>query len=810
LILFCLAFSAVAQPVPKINSISPEWIQRGTTADVTITGENLASVSGFIFSGEPGLSATNVPSVSAPPPAISIESTSGAITRAEPASIRDDKRLVIRLAAAADAHLSAREFRVRSPGGVSNPTAINVGHLPEISEKEPNNSIEQAQPISFPASISGTISAAAQIDYYKFKASKGQDLIFDVDAFRRGSSLDSTLAVLTADGKELARNEDANGFDSLIVFTVPADGDYLLQIRDFRFQGGGGFKYRINAGPLPYLESIFPFGGQRGKPVEVALTGRNLEGTSKMTFGVAANAPTGRQEIRANTPKGVSNPIAFDVRDLPEFTETEPNDAADKANAVTIPVVINGKIGALKDTDRFKFKAPADQKIVCDVAASRYGSPLDTLLVLEDSKGAVLQQNDDSTGADARIEFDAKKDTEYVIAVRDLTGSGGEKFVYRLAIRPPSTAEANFTLRFSPDAVRINRAGMTKIRCEVTKTGFDAPVRVTFQDLPPGVYGEPLVLTGTPGSGLMLLSATAAAPLGSFPLRVTGTSTIGGKSVTRFGEPVLGEKAVKESFLTVLDNAAFSLDPVTLSAEVEQNRSGFIEVMAQRREGFTGPIKLSAEGFSAGKDPIAKSIDIGEVTLKPTESMGKIKLTARQDSEIGTRTILVRGEATVDGEGVVQYSREIPVTITQIPFVLSSTLPRLSVTALPQTSDSAAREASTTVKVERRDGFANELQLTVEGMPAGITHTLEKIAANAVETTLKIVATEKAAVGTNSITILGTGLHKDRNYKFRTGAIALVVSAPEPMEQKPPPVIIATNSTNSATAPIVPPTAATK
>jgi hypothetical protein len=308
----------------------------------------------------------------------------------------------------------------------------------------------------------------------------------------------------------------------------------------------------------------------------------------------------------------------------------------------------------------------------------------------------------------------------------------------------------------------------------------------------------------------MLLSATAAAPLGSFPLRIAGAASIAGKSVSRPGEPILGDKAVKESFLTILDTAAFSLDPVTLSAEVEQNRSGSIEIMVQRREGFTGPIKLSAEGFSAGKDPITKSLDIGEATLKPTESMGKIKLTARQDSEIGTRTILVRGEATVDGQAVVQYSREIPVTITQIPFVLSSTLPRLSVTALPQSSDSAAREASTTVKVERRDGFTNELQVTVEGMPAGIIPTLEKIPANGGETTLKIVATEKAAVGTNSITILGTGLHKDRNYKFRTGAIALVVSAPEPTEQKPPPVIIATNSTNTATAPTVPPTAAAK
>src|SRR5205814_6099135 len=142
--------------------------------------------------------------------------------------------------------------------------------------------------------------------------------------------------------------------------------------------------------------------------------------------------------------------------------------------------VINGKIGTPKDVDRFKFKPAADQKLVCDVIASRYGSPLDALLILEDSKGAVIQQNDDSAGADARIEFDAKKDTEYVLALRDLTDGGGERFVYRLAIRPPSTSEANFSVRFAPEAARIRRDGIARIRCEVTRSGFDAPVRLRF------------------------------------------------------------------------------------------------------------------------------------------------------------------------------------------------------------------------------------------------------------------------------------------------------------------------------------------
>jgi len=798
-----LPVSLTAQPVPKITSISPEWVQRGTSTEITIVGENLSSVADFIFSGATGLSATNIPPAAAAPSKVSIESSSGAIKRSEVAAPKNDKRLVVKLSAGGDARAGARELRVSGPSGVSNPIGINVGYLPELAEKEPNNSTEQAQTITFPVTVSGAIAAAGQVDYYRFKAAKGQELVFDVDAFRRGSPLDSSLAILDSNGKELMRSEDVNGFDSFITFNVPADGDYFAQIRDFRFQGSGAHKYRLSAGELPYVESVFPLGGQRGKQVEVALTGHNLEGTTKMNFDIAATGPLGRQEIRANTPKGYSNPISFDVSDFADFAEAEPNDTGEKANSINVPVMINGKIEMAKDVDRFKFKVASDQKVVCEAIASRYGSPLDVLLILEDGKGAVLQQNDDAAGADARIEFDAKKDTEYVVAIRDLTSRGGENFAYRLAVRPPSAAaEANFVVRFTPEAVRLNRGGTTRLRCELTRAGYDGPVKISFQDLPQGIFGESIVLTGTPSSGLIMLSANSTAPLGNFRLKLAGSGTISGKTVTRVAEGLLNDKPVREAFLTVLDAAPFTIDPITLSQEIEQNRSGNIEVMVQRREGFTGEIKLSAEGYVTGKESISKSFGVTDATLKAGEMLGKIKLTARQDSEIGTRTIVIKGESAADGEPVVEYSHEIPVTITQIPFVISSTLPKLTVTALPSGSASAAAEASTSIKVERRDGFTNELELTAKGIPEGMQTTLEKISANGAETTLKIVATEKAKAGTNTFTVLGTGVHNDRTYRFRTSPVSLVVNLPEATERPPVPVTLVTNVASNAVSPV--------
>ncbi len=788
---------ALAQPTPKLTSISPEWIQRGTTTEITLTGENLGGVTQFIFDGDAGLSATNLPAPATPKPAITIESTGGGISRAESRPPRDDKRLVVKITASADASLSPREMRVAAPGGVSNPLNLNVGQWPEVEERAPNHTLQEAQPVDLPAVISGVVAAAAQTNRYRFKAAKGQEIVLEVDAARRGSPLDSSLVVADAKGRELTRSEDAAGLDSLLFFTAPEDGEYFVQLRDYRYRGGKEYVYRLYAGPIPYVESIFPFGGQRGHEVDIALSGRNLAGTARMTLQIDPKAPRGRQQIRAKTPAGYSNLVPFDVSDLTEIVEVEPNDTVTNAQAVTAPIVINGRIAAPKDVDHFKFKSGSDQKLVCDVAASRFGSKLDALLTLTDTNGTVLQQNDDMNGADARLEFDAKKDTEYVIALRDLTDRGGDRFGYRLSFRPPSQAGgASFVARFLPDTLRLPRDGTAKVRCELTRNGgFDGPVRFALSDAPAGVFAEPIVVPNGPASGLMVLSASKDAPLGSFPIRLSASGVINGRIVTTTAEPLLGEKVVKQAYLSVLQAAPFRVDLATLNASLEQGQSATLDVLAERREGFNGEIKIFAEGFTAGRDPLSKSFTGGEAVIKSGGTLGQIPLQPKMDSEVGTRTIIVRGEALSDGQLITQYTQPMPISVSQYPLVLSSTLSRLSVTALPPGSTSAASEAETKIKVERRAGFNGELELALEGLPAGIKPEFPKIAAGASETTLKLVATDKAPTGTNvNFTVVATGVFNDRTYKARTGPIALTVTAPEPVQ-------IATNAPPATATP---------
>ncbi len=66
-------------------------------------------------------------------------------------------------------------------------------------------------------------------------------------ARRIGSGLDPMVRELDTQGRELAWNDDAPGLmgDSQLSFKAPAAGDYLVEIRDIRWQGG---LYRLRSG----------------------------------------------------------------------------------------------------------------------------------------------------------------------------------------------------------------------------------------------------------------------------------------------------------------------------------------------------------------------------------------------------------------------------------------------------------------------------------------------------------------------------------------------------------------------------------
>ena len=52
--------------------------------------------------------------------------------------------------------------------------------------------------------------------------------------------------------------------DPVMFYTVPADGDYTLAIRDSIYRGREDFVYRLALGEFPCITGVFPLGAPTG------------------------------------------------------------------------------------------------------------------------------------------------------------------------------------------------------------------------------------------------------------------------------------------------------------------------------------------------------------------------------------------------------------------------------------------------------------------------------------------------------------------------------------------------------------------
>lgn len=774
------ALPAAAQAIPKINSISHEFVQRGSLVEVTFRGENLAGVYKAFVKGDAGVRFKTL----APPSAtLAVEATGGGIAVVQPANPNE---LKLELDVATDAPLGSRQVRLATAEGISNPIDFTVSHLPEIKETGEPISLEAAQKISLPTAVTGRLRNPGETDFYRFAARKGQKIVLEILGQRFGQQIDSSLAVLDKNGAELARNEDSIGNDSVIIFDAPADDEFVASVRDFRLQGGGGYRYRLLIGELPFVSSSFPFGGRRGEPTEIQLTGANLAGGEKFLVQPDSDTALGRRELRTVAALGLSNPFPFEVSDLPHFNEAEPNTAIDQADVVQVPGVMNGRIQAARDWDAFEFRAQKDQRLIFEVAAAKFGSPLDALLTLTDASGNVLQRNDDSSSADARIDHTFGAEGDYVLIVEDLLERGGPNYGYRLSA---TRLQPDFEVRVVSDTVRLHRGGRAAVRCELTRqNGFGDTVKIVANGLPEGVRAEPLLLhPGQPDAGLLFITAEDAASLGAISLKLEASSVVAGKTVSHPVKTFAGDRAVAAAYVTVHEAAPFMIHAGQPMATVEQNQSVNLDAYLERRNGFAGEVKISLEGYSAGREPVTRSVDYQPLTLKGTDTRGSIAVKAKLDSEVGARFVAFKAEASINGKNIAQFSEPMPLAITQVPFLLSTTLKRLAVTALPPGSTSSAGEAVFAVRAERRAGFNGEIALKFEGVPEGVTLTGDKIPEGAGETTVKLLASEKAPAGKEvQLKITGSGSHNDKVYRFAPADIPLQVNAPEPAETAAP------------------------
>jgi len=734
LVLAC-APAADAQPLnsPHVGYVYPAGGQQGTTVQVRIGGRFLDGTSTAIVSGR-GIR-VEVAGFDKPLTPMEIsglrdkaaELQKTARTPAERREIADIRMRigeslrrnanpaiaeVVTLAVTldADAAPGPRQLRLETALGLSNPLVFSVGQVPEFLEKpEKTARTDSELAITLPAIVNGRIIPGdtdraqfplrqanqympGDVDRYRFAARKGQELVCVVSARDLMPYLadavpgwfQATLTLLDAAGHEIAY-ADSFRFqpDPVLHVRIPADGEYVLEIKDALYRGREDFVYRIAIGELPYITSIFPLGGPAGAKSIVSVTGWNLQAT-RVTMD-AAGAEPGVYSVTTSGGGLTANRMPFAIDALPEVPEREPNDTPTDAQRVALPVIVNGRIQEPGDVDVYAFQGKAGQSVVADVQARRLGSPLDSAIELTDAAGKRIAFNDDfedkgagllTHHADSHLAATLPSDGTYLLRLVDVQRKGGPEFGYRLRIGVP---RPDFELRVAP--AEINAGAGTSVPVTVhalRRDGFAGDIILGLRDAPDGFTLSGGVIPAGLDQVRVTLTVPPVATREPETIGLEGRASIQGRAVAHRAVPADDMmQAFAYRHLVPADGLRVSVlqrGATRAMARVIAPQPVRIPVNGSARIRVAMPLPRAFQKFELELTDPPDGITLGEVSISQNGAEFALQADAAK-AKAGLRgnlIVTVSGERTQQPNQAAAARRRFPLmTLPAIPFEIT-------------------------------------------------------------------------------------------------------------------------------------------
>jgi hypothetical protein len=703
---------------PTVARISPAGMQRGTTASFIIEGRSLSDASAIIFDA-PGLSAkvseiTDVPEKIAGPRA-------GVDLGAQvPQGKKQTAKLDITVAK--DAAPGLHRFRVRTPLGTSNLVVLAVGAVPEIKTPATMEMDAGAPPqsVELPATLIGAITKTGEKRTYRFAGKAGEEIVFSVTASALGSKLGSMLVLSDNAGQTLATSaRNANTRDAELDFKLPRNEDYTVSIADRDLGGGEGYFYRLDGGDLPYVSGVFPLGVRAGKAAQVSLQGLNLGGLREVSVVPPVNADgwtTMPLDVIGDGIRPV-NEVRLAVGNEPDMLESEPNDTIARAQAVSLPVTINGHIdggagrGGNPDEDYFRFHATKGERLSIDVAASRLGSALDSVIEVLDAQGNTIP----------RATIRCLNETTTTLSDRD-SRTDGIRLVSTSGLR-----EGDYLMVGD----ELNRIQFIPDQPDADATLFSmGELRVAYLGTSPDVHA-----VNTPVYKAQILPPDAEFPSNGLPVfhltwrNDDGGPGYGADSKLDFVAPAEGDYFVHlkdvramegPDFayrLTIRDEAPdFRLRAEPANPNIPRGGSIPVTVSLDAIRGFDGPIEIAVKG-------LPKGVSANPAVIPPGQISTVVVLSAAPDAatDLQFGPIEIVGHAQVNGRDLMRTANgDMPSTQA---LQLASITPPPDVVITTDSSDVSlepGKEITVTLHVERHNDFKGRVPCSIENLPPGV------------------------------------------------------------------------------------------
>jgi hypothetical protein len=436
--------------------------------------------------------------------------------------------------------------------------------------------------------------------------------------------------------------------------------------------------------------------------------------TARIT--IAADAAPGPRELRVAATTGMSNPVVFDVGQLPELRQAkelfDPEATARKGLGryvntrdrprttevtVTLPTVLNSQI-LPGQVDRYRFSARRGQQLVF-VTRARALIPyladavpgwFQATLTLYDAQGNEVAYNDDFRHQpDPVLSYRVPTDGDYVLEIKDALYRGREDFVYRI-----EAGELPFITNIFP------LGGKAETATTVHLDGLNLPqdtLTVKARDMKPGVI----------------------------PLTVRKGDLVSNR--VPFIVQMLPEFTEQES-----NNPAALAQPITLPVIV----NGCIELPGDvdvfRLEGRAGQAvvaEVRARRLGSQLDSTLKLTDAGGKVIAfndDSDDKGQGLETHHADSLLRATLpadgVYILHVADAQRHGSPAHAYRLRVGWPRPDFELRVT--PSSINAKPGTA------VAITVFAVRKDGFSREIDLALKGAPPQFSLDAAKIPAN--------------------------------------------------------------------------------
>lgn len=485
--------------------------------------------------------------------------------------------------------------------------------------------------------------------------------------------------------------------------------------------------------PAPRLLTTKPMGGQVGTEVEITITGQHLENVEQLVFSdpritavpklddagqpvpdtyvvtIAEDCPVGIYEARAFTRLGLSSARIFSVGSLPEGQQTQPNTSLETAMLLQVGSVCNA-VMTVRAVDHYAFEAQKDQRIIIDCAARGIDSKLEPVVTVATAAGRdlVVERTGDV------IDFVAPETGRYVIKIHDLTYRGGPECFYRLGLWE-LPAEAPVVRQPSTSAVNA----------------FSWP--------PVGLPEQAALTEAEPNNG------HAQAQKITLPCDIAGSFFPAADVDVYEFEAKKGEQWWIE---VASDRLGRPTDPAVLVQLVTGSGDEEVRTDVAEFNDIPSPVKVSSNGYAYDGPPYnAGTADV----------LGKLEIP--QDGRYRLQITDLFGGTRNDARNVYRLViRKAEPDFALVAWALHMELRNGDRNAL---SKPIALRGGATMALEviamRRDGFDGDIELSMDGLPEGVTACGLKIPAGQSRGLMLVTAREDAPHDMARVTFVGRG-----------------------------------------------------